>query len=217
MLISIYLDDMLIQASSYEKALLHGKIAALVLMVLGWSINWTKSNFVPQQRVIHLGFELNTVDMLVVCPQTKISDLQTLCQNALDKESITAHDCERLLGKMESVRPATYYAALFYRPIQRQLLGIKSNWGEGERFPQQLIHLSPESLECLKWWTSSSGFPSSSSSSIRELAPDLEIWTDSTLTMCGAHSSRGGFFQRPWSVEELGDDPHINLLELRAA
>lgn len=35
--------------------------------------------------------------------------------------------------------------------------------------------------------------------------------------MCGAHSSRGDFFQRDWSQEELDCDPHINVLEVRAA
>ena len=113
-MISIYLDDMLVQASSKDKALLHGKIVALVLMLLGWSVNWTKSNFVPQQKVVHLGFELDTVSMLVTCPRSKVEDLQSLSRKALDDTSITAHDCERLLGKMESVRPATKLAVLYY-------------------------------------------------------------------------------------------------------
>ena len=37
------------------------------------------------------------------------------------------------------------------------------------------------------------------------------------MTMAGGHNSRGEFFQREWSPSELANDPHINLLETRAA
>ena len=46
-LITIYIDDILIQASTPEDAHRHAKIVALVLMCLGWSLNWEKSNFIP--------------------------------------------------------------------------------------------------------------------------------------------------------------------------
>ena len=62
-LITIYLDDILLQASSPEKAYLHGQIVALVLMVLGWSINWKKSSFIPSQQFTHLGFDFDTATM----------------------------------------------------------------------------------------------------------------------------------------------------------
>ena len=52
---------------------------------------------------------------------------------------------------------------------------------------------------------------------MRELSPTIEIWTDANLERCGAHSSCGDFFQRLGSPEEIESDPHINLLELRAA
>ena len=63
----------------------------------------------------------------------------------------------------------------------------------------------------------SDGFDSNCSAPIREPQPTLELYTDANMDMCGAHSSRGDFFQRPWSASELASEPHINLLELRAA
>ena len=189
MLISIYLDDMLIQASSREKALLHGQIAALVLMVLGWSVNFKKSTFVPSQKVVHLGFELDTVAMLVSCPLPKIKDLQNLARAARESGSLTVHECERLLGKMESVRPATPQAALHYRALQNQLLRAKSSWGEDERFPRQMLLLSEDSKLCLDWWISPAGFEGNSTSQMHELALTLELWADANLEMCGAYNS----------------------------
>ena len=213
-MITIYLDDMLIQAMSREQALFHGQLAALMLMVLGFSLNWKKSNFVPSQKVIHLGFELDTVAMLVSCPSSKEEDLRALCQKAKGNKSLTIHQCEQILGKMESVHPATPQSALFYRPIQKQLLGVKASWGENWRHPGQDILLSPESLFALDWWTSPDGFKAHCSSAMRELSPTIEIWTDANLERCGAHSSCGDFFQRLWSPEEIESDPHINLLGL---
>ena len=216
-LITIYLDDLLIQASTPQKTYLHGQIVALLFMVLGWSINWKKSSFIPSQQFTHLGFDFDTVTMTISCPLDKVRGLQLMARNALTAGFLSAHDAERLLGKMESVRPATPLAALHYRPIQRQLLSLKSSWPHGKRRPKQVLKLSEKSLSCLSWWISRTGFQSHSSAPIRELAPTVEVWTDANLEMCGAHNSRGQYFQRSWTNEELDSHHHINLLETRAA
>ena len=216
-LITICLDDMLIQADSWDKALLHGQLAALVLMALGWSLNWKKSCFTPSKQFKHLGFDFDTSAMTISCPADKVKCIQDMCSTAMQSGSITVHECEKLLGKMESVRPATPFAALRYRPIQRQLLSVKSHWPEGCRLARQVIKLSSKSLHSLSWWISPGGFRGNCSAPIRELKPTVEVWTDSNLEMCGAHNSRGQFFQRAWAPEEQAEDLHINLLETRAA
>ena len=212
-LISIYMDDLLVQGATKEQVFLHAQVAALLLMVLGWSLNWKKSDFVPKQQVVHLGFSIDSVSMTISCPQDKIERLQGMCAKAMAEGVITVHDAEKLLGTMESVRPVTPLAALRYRPLQRQLLRAKCK----VRKPGQLIHLSSKSTTALAWWVSPSGFAGNSSSAIREVAPDIEIWTDANKIRGGGHSSRGDFIQRRWSKEELALDPHINLLETRAA
>ena len=47
-LIAIYMDDILIQGSSPSQVFLHAQVAALLFMVLGWSLNWKKSDFFPK-------------------------------------------------------------------------------------------------------------------------------------------------------------------------
>ena len=212
-LITIYMDDLLVQALTADQVFIHAQAAALLLMVLGWSLNWKKSDFIPKQEVIHLGFKINSVSMTVSCPPDKIERLQGMCARAMSSGIITVHDAEKLLGTMESVRPVTPLAALRYRSIQRQLLRSKSKC----RKPSQIIILSSKSIAALAWWVSPSGFAGNSSSSIRELPPDIDIWTDANKVRGGGHSSRGDFVQRVWSKEELSVDPHINLLETRAA
>ena len=210
-LISIYIDDLILQASSAEKVFLHAQVTALLLMVLGWSLNWKKSDFVPKQQVIHLGFMFDTQTMTISCPADKVMRLQSLCRPAMSNGIISVHNAERMLGLMESVRPVTPLAALHYRSIQKQLLRAKSV----VRKPDQIIHLSRKSILSLSWWLSPAGFAANASSPIRELEPTVEIWTDANKDRGGAHSSRGAFMQRAWSSAE--QELHINLLETRAA
>ena len=69
----------------------------------------------------------------------------------------------------------------------------------------------------LRWWTSADGFAANSSGPIREQEPTLQIYSDANLSGGGSHNSRGEFQQRKWTREELKSNPHINLLEIRAA
>ena len=212
-LISIYIDDMLIQATSAEMAFQHTQLTALILMVLGWSLNWEKSCFIPKQEVVHLGFIINTVSMTLKCPPEKVIRLQEKSRQAMVDKHISVHNCEKLLGYMESVRPATPFAAMHYRPIQRQLLHAKRNG----RTPHKLIHLSTKSIAALTWWVSPNGFAGNCTAPLREPEPTVDIWTDANLQMGGAHNSHGQFCQRQWSASEVEADLHISLLETRAA
>ena len=212
-LITIYMDDMLIQASSPEKAIFHAQLVMLTFMALGWSFNFEKCNLVPSQEVVHLGFVINTVSMTISCPLDKIVRLQDRCRVAFANKQLSVHDLERLLGTMESVRQCVPLAAMHYRSLQKQLLFSKL----GRRKPKKIVVLVNKSLLELQWWLKDSGFISHSSAPISELQPTLHIWSDANLEMGGARTSRGNFSQREWTSKELMSNPHINLLEIRAA
>ena len=212
-LITIFIDDMLVQAQSPQLALFHAQLVMLTFMCLGWSFNFEKCNLVPSQKIIHLGFEIDTVAMLITCPKDKVIRLREKCRTALFDKHISVHNLERLLGTMESVRPATPLAALHYRSLQRQLISSKL----GKRKPSKIVKLSNKSLVELSWWVSESGFSGNCRSLISEKSPTIHIWTDANLSMGGARSSRGTFFQRAWTKKEINENHHINLLEIRAA
>ena len=137
-LIAIYMDDILIQGSSPSQVYLHAQVAALLFMVLGWSLNWKKSDFFPKQQTTHLGFVLDSVSMTVSCPPDKIARLQSMCRNIMKDDIVTVHDAERILGTIESVCSVTPLCALHYRAFQKQLLRAKAS----ARRPKQIIHLS---------------------------------------------------------------------------
>ena len=212
-LISIYMDDILIQAASVQQCILHCHIVIIVLMSLGWSFKWAKCDLVPKQKIRHLGFDFDLNQMIISCPNEKVQNLRKRCFEIFFAKNISVHSLERVLGTMESVRPAVPYAALYYRSLQAQLLVAK----QGIRIPNKTIILSQQSLEDLSWWFNPSGFAANCNASIREPDPTVEIYSDANLKMAGAHCSRGNFYQRKWSPKELIQRHHINLLEIRAA
>ena len=132
----------MLQGSSHEQVTLHAQVTALLLMVLGWSLNFKKSDFVPTQTAVHPGFKFDTSAMTISCPQDKVVRLQDFCFKIMQAKLVTVHDAERLLGLMESVRPVTHFAALHYISIQKQLLKVKSY----VRKPAQIIFLSHRSI-----------------------------------------------------------------------
>ena len=96
-LIAICIGDNLIQGSSPSLVYLHAQVAAQLFMVLGWSLNWKKYDFIPKHKTTHLGFVLDSVSMTVSCPSDKIVRLQSMCRNIMQAGIVTVHDAEPFL------------------------------------------------------------------------------------------------------------------------
>ena len=126
-LIAIYMDDILIQGSSPSQVYLHAQVAALLFMVLGWSLIWEKSDFFPKQQATHPSFVLDSFSMTVSCPPDKIARLQSMFRNIMKDDIVTVHDAEHILGIIESVHLVTPLCALHYRAFQKQLLRAKAS------------------------------------------------------------------------------------------
>ena len=210
-LISIYIDDILIQNLDPHLCSLHAQLVVLVLNSLGWGFKPEKCDIIPRQKFIHLGFEFDTSKMTITCPSQKVSRLQQMCSDLLAKDHCKLLLLEKLIGTIESVRPSVPLAALNYRSLQYQLLKAKAKI----RNPNTVIILSQKSRNELCWWVSPTGFAVQCSAPIRELSPTVDIWSDANLLRGGSHCSRGTYHQRNWSLEE--QEYHINFLELRAA
>ena len=162
-LVSIYLDDMLLQSQSPELCILHMEILCLVFMALGWSFKWSKCSLVPSQQFHHLGFDWNTKTMTISCPQRKVIKLQSLCSEAFSSASVTVLKLEVIIGTMESVKPAVPLTNLYLRSLQKQLIASKHH----DRNPNEIIFLSQTSMDELKWWISPMGFAANCSAPIR--------------------------------------------------
>ena len=212
-LISVYMDDMLLMGKTADEVYFNAQLTILVLMSLGWEVNWLKSSLTPSHTITHLGFDINTVSMTASCPQKKMERLRDFAASLLKDGFLTVHQGEKILGQMESVRPVTPFAALHYRALQKQILKAKFP----VRIPSKIIFLTQHSKMNLHWWAKDSGFPSNCTANLREPTLTIHIWSDASMEGSGSHTSRGQFQQRTWTEEELSEDPSINLLELRAA
>ena len=82
---------------------------------------------------------------------------------------------------------------------------------------QLIINFSQDTILDLIWWTKPSGFLSNCTLNLRQPIPTLHIWSDASMSGCGAHDSLGNIFQRVWTQDKLSLQPQINLSELRAA
>jgi hypothetical protein len=115
----LYLDDMLIMAGSKEEARRHLATAMHLLTALGFIINLNKSVLTPTQKVVFLGFCLDSRTLLISLPATKIQSVQRMIREILTQGQVTALKLSQLLGSMISTHPAILPAPLYYRHLER--------------------------------------------------------------------------------------------------
>ena len=76
----IYLDDILIIASSIETLNHHKTLAIDLLESLGFLINYKKSNPTPSQQIVFLGMLVDSASMQFILPQAKSVQIQKECR-----------------------------------------------------------------------------------------------------------------------------------------
>ena len=71
----VFIDDILIIASSVQQGRGHLSEAIALLESLGFTINFAKSNIMPTQNIVYLGFIINSVSMKLFLPRDKLIKL----------------------------------------------------------------------------------------------------------------------------------------------
>jgi len=102
----IYIDDILVIASSKEACEQHTKMLTTLLEQLGFLVSWEKSIVTPTQSVEFLGMILDSRTMQVCMPPKKVNDLKTRVAYLSRTRTVTVRDLAQVLGKMSSVAPA---------------------------------------------------------------------------------------------------------------
>ena len=99
----IYLDDMLILASSKEESRRHTLLALRLLFELGLAINTDKSALTPSRTSEFLGFLIDTRRMHLYVPAAKRRQISDEARNLLDRtassEPISCRELARFLGR----------------------------------------------------------------------------------------------------------------------
>lgn len=191
-----------------RECLLNVQQTILLLESLGFIINKQKSKLEPLQKQRFLGLVLNSADMKIELPESKV--INTI--NLLNKFKVNSYhkirDFASFIGVLGSLCPAAKYGWVYMKSFEREKFVAleKSNGNYGAS-----IVLSSLVSDDLDWWKKNVNkifMP------IRSHQFVLEIFSDASLTGWGAccGTSRAHGF---W--DKNGRHNPINLLELQAA
>lgn len=204
---SPYIDDIYLQASNFDKCFQNVLETSKLMDKLGFVTHPDKSQLMPQQEIIFLGFKLNSKNMTVQLPPEKSLKMSQACRVLLAQNTPLIREVAKLIGLLVASFPGVQYGPLFYRSLEydknKALINSKGNYDE-------VMKLSLEAIADLEWWVDNI------TSSFRTISSDkigAVLYTDASKTGWGAvledTKTSGG-----WT--EFEKDQHINYLELKA-
>ena len=98
-----------------------------LLAALGFIVNLDKSVLTPTQRVIFLGFCLDSHTMLISLPTPRIQSIQLLIREMLAQAQATILKLSQLLGSMISTHQGVMAAPLHYHLLEGAALRHSHN------------------------------------------------------------------------------------------
>jgi len=205
--IVIFLDDILLTASSVQECKEHLTLLRKLIEDLGFVINEEKSRLKPDTRIHFLGFIIDSVLMKVFLPENKIQKIVSACENMLAKPRPTVREIANVTGLLVSAFPAVSYLKLYYRSIEickSEALHVNKDFDER-------VSLSYQSILDLRWIIENLGHLNGNFFGPRPI--DIVIESDASLVGWGAFSC-GQPAQGKWSKSEASN--HVNYLELLA-
>ena len=208
-IISGYIDDQYLQGKTQEKCIANVIAAITLFENLGLVIHPEKSVIVPQQRLVFLGFIIDSVLMTVSLTQDKKTKIKTLLSSLLENSCcVKIREVAKVIGHLISSLPGVKYGALYYRNLEmNKVAALKLTKGNFE----ETMCISHNGISELNWWLCNLG---SSFNTIRCPPVDDTLYSDASLQGWGAvinKKSTGGM----WLPTE--SQHHINYLELLAA
>jgi len=207
-----YLDDLLMQHHDPVTLQSQMQVVVVILHLLGFRVNWKKSDLVPSQQVTFLGFNIDTVKMTLALPTSKVANIRASAASILEAGSLSFQALQSLMGTLEAARPAVVVAPLHYRALQSRMVFLTKK----EVSSSFTVYLDHTMMQDLVWWRDE--LPWFTSSPLRDPPTSLTIWSDAASSEglgWGGHSSDGGVASGVWSDTEL--QFHINQLESMAA
>ena len=124
----VYIDDGLIMASGFERALKDSNFVRDSLESAGLVINIEKSNWMPQQRGRWLGFELDLAQGSILVPPQKVDSLRQSLQQCVSAQIIPARTLASLIGKIISMSFALGPIARLRTRSMYGLLNSRLSW-----------------------------------------------------------------------------------------
>jgi ribonuclease HI len=116
-----------------------------------------------------------------------------------------------VVGTIVSILPAFKYGKLHYRDLEKcKINRLRSWWGDFSK----PCYISDEGVSNILYWLRNCAVENGTS--LVPFQSEVELFTDSSLTMWGAVCN-GSYIGEEWTVSEYqGSDSNINVLEMMA-
>ena len=113
-----HLDDLYLQGQSYERCV-HNVIDTTVLFhQLGLVVRPEESSLEQTQKLVILGFAIDSVSMTIQLISDKATNLKHACIEMLKYQRSSIRSVACLIGKLEASFPWVMFGPLFYRHLE---------------------------------------------------------------------------------------------------
>ena len=202
-----YIDDSLLQGDTKEECFDNVRETGELMDNLGYTVHPEKSVFQPNQRILFLGFLLDSISMTVSVSDEKRTNVCEKIVKLLEKKRCSIRDFASVLGSLVALDPGVWIGPIFWKRLEiekiQQLRYSKYNY-------EKFFKLSKTAKEDLTWWLENmQNYPSP----VKQNHPKIVLYSDASKNGWGAvrdSNKTGGL----WTEEEKSQ--HINELELMA-
>ena len=201
-----YLDDWLIQVSSWEQVLLALETVLQLCRSLGIVVNWEKSQLIPTQRMVYLGVLLDSISFRASPALKRVEKLLSIGDVFLSCVRQPVSSWLELLGVLSSMIQLVPGGRLRMRSLQ---FTLRQSWDQVDQ--TVLVSWTPDIRWDLEWWLDRERLELGVA--LDQVSPQLDLWSDASDVGWGAHLGEvvtSGL----WSQEEL--HVSINVRELLA-
>ena len=116
---------------------------------LGFTIHPDKSVFIPSQRLVLLGFIIDSVAMTITLTPEKALKVKEACGTLLGQGLPTIRQVACVIGKIISSFPGVMYGQLYYRALEHtKTAALKTAKGDFDSH----MTLTEDCKQELQWW-----------------------------------------------------------------
>ena len=203
-----YLEDWLIQASSWEQVLLALETVLQLCSSLGLVVHWEKSRLIPTQRMVYLGVLLDSISFRASPALKRVEKLLSIGDIFLSCKKQPVSSWLELLGVLASMIQLVPGGKLRMRLLQ---FTLRRSWDQVPVDKTALVSWTLEIRADLEWWLDRERLVLGVD--LDQVSPQLDLWSDASDVGWGAHLGEE-VVSGQWAPEEL--DFSINARELLA-
>ena len=203
-----YIDDTYLQGESKQECKNNVFDTVTLFHFLGLVAHPHKSVFEPTQKLVILGFEIDSVKMIIKLTSDKAEHLKTACKSVLNSSSSSIREIAQVVGYLVASFPGVMFGQLHYRLLEKEksqaLQHCKGDY-EGK------MTLSGSAQTELQWWVENIH---DAYNIINRPPPSFTIYTDASKSGWGGVTESDIRAGDIWNKTER--QSHINYLELLA-